>query len=207
MILEYAELLDKKIDEIEYCVFDIESTGVNPFDGDRIVEIGAVKIKKGFAIDRKNKFHILVNPGIPIPDKAKNIHGITDDDVVNAPDECEAYYKFIEYSKGCVPVAHNAKKDMAFLRRISKEYMIREPFDFILDTLTISRKVNLLDKYHNLDALIEKYNVKIKSNFKRHRALYDAEATSVVFKIMMNWINENYKFSLIELFQFLDMRI
>lgn len=207
MILEYAELLDKKINEVEYCVFDIESTGINPFDGDRIVEIGAVKIKPGFVIDYKNKFHLLVNPGIPIPEGSQKIHGITDEDIANAPDECEAYYNFIEFAKGCIPVAHNARKDMAFLRRISKEYLIDEPFEFVLDTLALSKKVNVLSRYHNLDALIEKYNVRIKSNYKRHRALYDAEATSVIFKIMMNDIYNKYRFSLIELFQFLDIKI
>ncbi|MGA1846450.1 PolC-type DNA polymerase III [Deferribacter abyssi] len=206
MILEKSDLLDSRIDELEYCVFDIETTGVRPFDGDRIVEIGAVKIKPGLKVDYKNKFHLLVNPGMHIPDNSVSIHGITDKDVENAPDECLAFYKFLEYARGCILVAHNAKKDMNFLKCIMKDYSISNPFDFVIDTLTLSRKINIYNRYHNLDALMEQYNVKLNSPYKRHRALFDAELTSVVFRLMLKKLLAKRMFTLMELLIYLEDR-
>ena len=100
----------------DYVVFDLETTGFSPVKN-RIIEIGAVKIQEGKITDR---FSTFVNPGEPIPYKIQQLTGIGDEDVMDAPAIEEILPKFLEFSKGCVMVAHNASFDMGFIRENSK---------------------------------------------------------------------------------------
>lgn len=121
-----VELLDKPLDEVSFVVFDLETTGLNPDNGDQIIEMGAFKIEEGFKLVR-DPFHTMVKPDIFIPNE---IHGITEVELKNAPDICTALYDFIDFSRGSVLVAHKASKDIAFLRAAMREYLIDDSFDF-----------------------------------------------------------------------------
>lgn len=107
------------LEEIELVAFDVETTGLYPERGDRIVEIGAVRFNlKG---DEIETFATLINPGRPVGDSV-NIHGITDLELVSAPDEYSALDSFTEFlsnpAMGWKPttlLAHNAKFDRGFL--------------------------------------------------------------------------------------------
>lgn len=200
-----AEILDAPLNNLTYVVFDLETTGTCPECGDKIIEIGAVKLISDFRI-QPVKFHTMVNPGISIPDSSTDIHGITNDNVKNAPDVCVAIYDFIDFARGSVIVAHNAKKDLSFLKNEMKEYGIRNPFTFILDTLKLSRIVNPSARKHNLDYITDKYKINVTNSYKRHRALYDAEATAIYFKMLMRKIFKSPCFTLFELINVLKDR-
>ncbi|MEC9491629.1 3'-5' exonuclease [Flexistipes sp.] len=200
-----VEILDTPLNKLSYVVFDLETTGTNPEEGDKIVEIGAVKIAPGFRIQHP-KFHTLVNPEIAIPESSTKIHGITNEKVSDAPDICIALYNFIDFAKDSIIVAHNARKDFAFLKNEMKDYSITNPFRFVLDTLKLSRIMNPTAARHNLDDITEMYNIKIKGPYQRHRALYDAEATSVFFRILMKRIFRETCFTFVDLENLLNNR-
>ncbi|MGB9731010.1 3'-5' exonuclease [Calditerrivibrio nitroreducens] len=196
-----VELLDKPLDEVNFVVFDLETTGLNPDNGDQIIEMGAFKIEEGFKLIR-DPFHTMVKPDIFIPNE---IHGITEMELKNAPDICTALYDFIDFSRGSVLVAHKASKDIAFLRAAMREYLIDDSFDFlVIDTIKFSQRLYPEFKYHNLDYLIEKHHVSINSKFKRHRAVYDAEATAKIFLKMIRKIFNERCYLLSELFEFIS---
>ncbi|ADR17995.1 3'-5' exonuclease [Calditerrivibrio nitroreducens] len=196
-----VELLDKPLDEVSFVVFDLETTGLNPDNGDQIIEMGAFKIEEGFKLVR-DPFHTMVKPDIFIPNE---IHGITEMELKNAPDICTALYDFIDFSRGSVLVAHKASKDIAFLRAAMREYLIDDSFDFlVIDTIKFSQRLYPDFKYHNLDYLIEKHHISINSKFKRHRAIYDAEATAKIFLKMIRKIFNEQCYLLSELFEFIS---
>lgn len=196
-------LFDTPLNELSFIVLDTETTGTNPEDGDRIIEIAAVKIESGFRINKRETFQSLVNPEISIPKSSTLIHGITDAHVENAPDICSVMYDFLEFSRGAVPVAHRARKDMAFLRSEMKDYGIANPFELFIDTLKLSRRLYPHADKHNLDAITDRFNIENNSGFQRHRALYDAMNTAVAFKIMIKKIFEERCYILGELVQYL----
>lgn len=200
-----VEILDTPLNKLSYVVFDLETTGTNPEEGDKIVEIGAVKIAPGFRIQR-SKFHTLVNPEITIPESSTKIHGITNEKISDAPDICIALYDFIDFAKNSIIVAHDARKDFAFLKSEMKDYSISNPFRFVLDTLKLSKIMNPTASKHNLDNITEMYNIRIKGPYQRHRALYDAEATSVFFRILMKRIFRETCFTLIDLENLINER-
>jgi DNA polymerase III epsilon subunit family exonuclease len=203
LLVKNTVLLDTFLDEINYVVFDLETTGLNPLIDDEIIEIGAIKISKNFRILRKEKFQKLVKPEKEITDSSKKIHGITNENLDKSKNICEVLYDFIEYSSDCVLVAHDAPKDMLFIKSALRQYGMSNPFELVIDSLKISKTLNVFDKAHSLDKLIEKYNVRVNSGYKRHRALYDAEATAVVFVNMMKKIQAENRFTLIEFLEFL----
>lgn len=199
---EISELLDKPLNDISFVIFDLETTGLHPEQGDQIIEIGAFKVEEGFKLNR-TPFHSLVKSDKDISETSSNLHGITINDLKNAPDICTVLYDFIDFYRGSILVAHKASKDIAFLRSAMREYFIDADFSFVIDTIKLSQKLYPDFKYHNLDYLIEKHKIKIDSKFKRHRALYDAEATAKIFLKMIKKIFNESCFHLAELREFI----
>ncbi len=97
--------------EGDFVVFDIETTGFSPVNN-RIIEIGAVKLRDGKVLDR---FSAFINPQVPIPFEIEKLTGIRDDMVKDAPLVEEVLPKFLEFASGSVLVAHNAGFDMSFI--------------------------------------------------------------------------------------------
>ena len=122
----------KKIDERRnFVVFDIETTGLNSHTN-KIIEIGAVKIKAGRIIDRYSQ---LINPGISIPYHITEITSITNEQVANQPKIDEVIGKFVDFIGDAVLVAHNAPFDMGFIKRDIKEYLNIDLENSVIDTL------------------------------------------------------------------------
>ncbi|MEF3255001.1 MAG: 3'-5' exoribonuclease [Deferribacterales bacterium] len=193
------DIYDTPLNEVNFVVFDLETTGLHPEHSDQIIEIGAIRILENFKIDHADKFHSLVNVDKEISEQSYNLHGISNEQLKNAPDICTVLYQFLEFSRGAIPVAHKASKDIAFLRAAMSEYSISNPFPFFIDTLKMAKIVYPEYKSHSLDNLIDKLNIKIYSRFKRHRALYDAEATAKIFIKMSKKLFAEYCYHLSEL--------
>lgn len=174
--------LAKQIDEYEFTVLDIETTGMSPHRGHEIVEIAAVKISKGLSLDFSAHFCSLIKPKRGIPYSAFQIHGIDNEMVENAPDIKDVLAEFAEFSKDSVLVIHNAKFDMSFISYFAVKNMIQLNHLYVMDTLILSRKIFPEIMRYSLDKLISHFSIDVPSfNSYRHRALYDAFAASVVF--------------------------
>ena len=163
----------QRIDELEYVVFDTETTGMRPNAGDAIVQIGAVKVSHGRVIDADN-FDTLVNPGRKIPPSSTRFHGITDDMVKEAPDVSTALKRFHLYLGDSILVAQNAAFDMQFLK--AAEETVGVHFDHLLiDTMLASFCLHPNESEHTLNHVAKRYGVDIGG---RHTALGDAFVTA-----------------------------
>ena len=157
----------------EYIVFDIETTGLSQ-KKNKIIEIGAVKVKDGEEIDRFSEF---INPEEPIPYSIEQLTSITDEMVMHAPTVDVILPKFLEFCGDDIVVAHNAAFDTGFIKKNAKDLGIK--FDnTIMDTMTLSHVLlPELGKF-TLDRVCKALNVK---NEHHHRAVDDANATAKIF--------------------------
>jgi len=156
--------------------FDTETTGLNVFEGDRVIEFGAVELVIGAGGDVEDvKAHqFFVNPGIPIPRAASKVSGITDDDVADAPDFEQVADKVRHVLGGAVLIAHNLSFDRNFLRveleRVGRYWpaTVAE-----VDTLPLSQRLMPKMRSHRLEAICKELGVPLDN---AHRASHDAEA-------------------------------
>jgi DNA polymerase III subunit epsilon len=167
---------DRLLTELSYTVFDTETTGLNPSQGDEIIQIGAARVVNNKLL-RQECFEQLVDPKRSIPEATIPIHGISPDMVVGQPTIDEVLPAFHAFAQDTVLVAHNAAFDMRFLQL--KEQQTGKVFDNpVLDTLLLSAVVHPNQDSHRLEALSERFNVTIVG---RHTALGDAMVTAEVF--------------------------
>src|SRR3954454_2414793 len=159
-------------------VFDTETTGLDPYQGDRLVEIGCVELVNGFPTG--NSFHYYVNPERDVPDAAFQVHGLSAEFLKDKPlfsDICEELLNFV----GDAPlVAHNAMFDLGFinaeLERCKRMLLQR---DRLVDTLMLARR-----RYpggpNSLDHLCQRFSIDASRRTK-HGALLDAELLAEVY--------------------------
>ena len=169
--------------EQTFVVFDIETTGFSCVM-DKIIEIGAVKVRDGEVIDR---FDTYVDPEIPIPAEIVELTSITDADVSGAPKASEAVKAFLDFCGDAVLVAHNAPFDTGFIRTACAEYGYEFKYTYV-DTCAMSRFVNPELKKHKLDTLQEYFHLE---DFHHHRADADAEVTAKIFYAMVAKLKED----------------
>ncbi|MDO4513814.1 MAG: PolC-type DNA polymerase III [Lachnospiraceae bacterium] len=165
-----------------YVVFDIETTGFSPVQN-RIIEIGAVKVKDGGVLDR---FSTFVNPNVPIPYRIEKLTGINDSMVMDSPQIDVILPQFLSFCEGCVLVAHNAGFDMSFIIENAKKLGLDAVFTDV-DTVGIARMLLPSQAKHTLDAVAKTLNVSLENH---HRAVDDAEATAEIFLKMVPMLLE-----------------
>ena len=163
-----------------YVVFDIESTGLNAVK-DKIIEIGAVKIKGGEVIDR---FSTFVNPLRPIPYEIFQLTSITDDDVTPAPVIDVVLPEFIDFCDNAVMVAHNADFDMGFIDAKARELNLNWDKTYI-DTLSLARFLIPDSNKYTLDSVAKKLKIDLGHH---HRAVDDAACTAEIFKVFIKML-------------------
>ena len=147
-------------------ILDVETTGASaPYD--RIIEIGVIRIEKNKIV---KKFETLINPEVTISPFIENLTGIVGRQLKDAPLFSEIKSDLAELLDGCVLVAHNARFDYSFIRneykRIGVPYSAKQ-----LCTVKLSRLLFPNFSHHNLDSIIERFEIKCE---RRHRALDDA---------------------------------
>jgi DNA polymerase-3 subunit epsilon len=161
--------------EVTFCIVDLETTGGSPADS-RITEIGAVKYRGG---ERIGVFETLVAPGTTIPRFITHLTGIDDAIVRDAPTLEWALPGFVEFARGCVFVAHNARFDFTFLNAslVRLDYQPLPPPPVC--TARLARRVVWPDVPNvRLRTLAEYFRTGARPT---HRALPDAEACAEVF--------------------------
>ena len=169
-----------------YCVFDIETTGFDS-KADGITEIAVCKVKNGEIIDEYTTF---VNPEKHIPIEVQELTHITDEMVENAPTVEKMLPEFLEFTKGCVLVAHNAHFDTSFIK--AKCDKLKLEFNpYVIDTLEMSREMYNGVENHKLGTLAEYLGVSLEG---AHRAINDTRATARVFvKMCEDVVKEGLK--------------
>lgn len=162
-------------------VLDTETTGIDPKQGHRIIEIGCVEL-----MNRRltgNNFHVYIDPERDIEDEAIFVHGITSDFLAGKPKFRDVAAEFLEYIKGAELVIHNAAFDVGFMDHefalLRQNYPKTHDVCQVLDTLAMARDLHPGQK-NNLDALCRRYDI---DNSKRtlHGALLDSEILADVY--------------------------
>lgn len=158
-----------------YVCYDFETTGLHYEQGDRIIEIGAVKIEDGKITER---FMTYVDPEKPIPPESSAISGIVDSDVAGAPKDYEALQDFYKFTRGAILTGYNIINfDMVFLLGQGKDS--RWNFDNeVEDVYRFAQKYVHGVKNYKLGTIAEKLGVVLDN---AHRAVFDALATAEVF--------------------------
>ncbi|MBI5784978.1 MAG: DNA polymerase III subunit epsilon [Rhodocyclales bacterium] len=176
--------LDRKLSELAYTVFDTETTGLEPSNGDEIIQVGAVRIVNGRLL-RQEIFDQLVDPRIPIKPEGIPIHGITEDMVRGQPTIDMVLPAFHEFCTDTVLVAHNAAFDMRFLQLKEERTGIRfqQP---VLDTLLLSAVIHPNQESHRLESISERLGINV---IGRHTALGDSFVTGEVFLKIVGLLN------------------
>ncbi len=160
-------------------VLDTETTGMDPFTGDRIIEIGAVELVNLMPTGRTCQLYI--NPEREIPAEATAVHGITNEFVKDKPTFVECYTEFMDFiADDSKLVIHNAEFDMKFLNW-ELENVGHKPiaWDRVIDTLLMARK-KFPGSPANLDALCRRYSIDNTSR-TYHGALLDSELLAEVY--------------------------
>ncbi|MBF0402035.1 MAG: DNA polymerase III subunit epsilon [Magnetococcales bacterium] len=158
-------------------VLDTETTGLNPTEGDRIIEIGCVELlhtRKG------EQYHTLIQPDRDIPAEAVRIHGITNERVANAPRFADIVDSLLAFIGTDTLVIHNASFDIGFLNAELKRLQ-REPLEMtrVVDTMLLSRR-KFPGMSASLDALCRRLKVD-NSHRTLHGALLDAHLLAEVY--------------------------
>lgn len=159
-------------------VLDTETTGLDPFQGDRIVEIGCVELINHMPTGRT--FHEYINPERSMPQEAFDVHGLGDDFLRDKPVFKDVGPKFVEFIGDAKLVIHNASFDMKFLNaELQWMGLPTLPNDQAVDTLEIARR-----KYpgaqNSLDALCRRFGID-NSMREKHGALLDSEILAEVY--------------------------
>jgi len=175
-----AELGERRLAELAYTVFDTETTGLSPSQGDEIIQVGATRIVAG-KLRREESFEQLVDPRRALPEAGIAIHGITPDMLAGQPTIAAVLPAFHAFAQDTVLVAHNAAFDMRFLQL--KEEACGIVFDQpVLDTLLLSAVVHPNQASHSLEEIAARFDVTVLG---RHTALGDAIVTAEVFLKMI----------------------
>lgn len=158
-----------------FTVFDVETTGLDPLRGHKIIELAAVRIENG-KISKDGPFNSLVNPERTIPPEAAQVNRIKDEDVKGAPTIDHVLPMFLDFATDSLLVAHNANFDMGFLN-IEKELC----WGFIelpecLCTMRLSQAIFPTEFRHNLEVVAMRLEIELPP--QRHRALPDVLLTA-----------------------------
>jgi DNA polymerase-3 subunit epsilon len=159
-------------------ILDTETTGLEPAEGHRVVEIGAVEVLN--AIPTGNVFHAYINPERDMPEEAFRVHGLSAEFLAGKPRFAEIVEEFWDFLGTDRVVAHNAGFDVAFLNhefKLCGRTVIEG--HRVVDTLAIARRKHAGGS-NSLDALCARYGVDTSRRTK-HGALLDAELLAEVY--------------------------
>ena len=165
-------------------VLDTETTGLDPDQGHRVIEIGCVEIQNRRLTG--NHFHYYLNPDRDIDEAAIEVHGLTREFLKDKPRFQQIEREFIEFVSGAELIIHNAPFDIGFLnaelKRCKSGVANMEAVCSVLDSLVLAREKHPGQR-NNLDALCKRYGV---DNTQRdlHGALLDAEILADVYLVM-----------------------
>ena len=163
-------------------VLDTETTGIDPKEGHRIIEVGAVQILNREITN--TEFHKYIQPNRNVGESV-NIHGITDKFLINKPQFNQISEDLLSFIDGATLIIHNAPFDLGFLNNELKMIGIKKKIEDlcpVIDTLELSKEQRP-GTMHNLDALCRRFGIDTSAR-TRHGALLDAQILAQVYIAM-----------------------
>jgi DNA polymerase III subunit epsilon len=165
-------------------VLDTETTGLDPMQGHRVIEIGCIELINRRQTDRR--FHVYLKPDRDIDSEATRIHGITSEFLKTQPRFTDIADEFFTFIQGAKLIIHNAPFDLGFLnyefQLCGRSHIILEKLCTVEDTLLLARRRHPGQR-NSLDALCKRYNID-SSQRTLHGALLDAEILADVYLAM-----------------------
>ena len=175
---------------IREIVLDTETTGLDPLEGHKIIEVAAIELIDH--IKTEEKFHLYLNPERDIPEASQKIHNISNEKVKDKPKFEEIYKNFLDFIKDDSLVIHNAEFDLKFLNYELNKIGVDDLQNEIIDTLKIARS-----KYPgtsvSLDSLCRKFDIDTKERVENgHGALVDCYLLSEVYLEILGGKQPNF---------------
>ena len=170
---------------------DVETTGISP-EKERIIEIGAFRPETG------EVFKTLINPGRPLPERITELTGITDEMLVDAPEESEAIKAWLEFmEEDTILLGHNISFDYSFLVQAIRRCGYAEPQFLGIDTLKLSRVLCPELPNKKLETMVEHFGL---TNERAHRAFEDARVTVELYRCLKAMERETDLFEPVPMF-------
>lgn len=167
-------IMEQLLEEMEVVVFDLETTGFYPYNGDEILSVGAV-VLKGDQLLEDRSFYSLVNPKRKVPKHITELTGISNEMVEDAPDLMQVLHDFMEFVGRRMLIAHASGHDKQFLNaalwRTSKVNLTHR----VLDTMMVAKWLDPNRDSYGLDELLADHGIEIT---QRHHALEDSMMTA-----------------------------
>lgn len=179
-----------RMKNITFVVFDLETTGFSPVN-DRVIEIGAVKVRDGKKLGERTW---LINPQRSIPWYVQKVHNISMDMLKDKPTFAEVYPEFLEFIDGAVLIAHNAPFDVRFLAAEAQRNNMPAPRNIVLDSLALFRTWYPDLKSHTVADLVNLLGVDT-ANLQFHRATDDSLAVYYAIQREMERRSDEPRFS------------
>jgi len=193
-------VLDQPLRELETVVFDLETTGFYPYNGDEILSFGGVRMCGGAIIEESN-FYSLVNPRRTVPRHIAQLSGITSKMAAEPPALMQVLHDFMAYVGKRVMIAHGSGHDKQFLNaalwRTSKVNLTHR----VLDTMMVAKWLEPKRESYGLDELLEANGIAIT---RRHHALEDALMTARLWSLYLERITARNITTLGDLYAYLS---
>ncbi|OBZ12924.1 3'-5' exonuclease [Bacillus sp. FJAT-26390] len=193
-------MFDMPLRELEVVIFDLETTGFYPTNGDEIISFGAVLLRNGEIVENES-FYSLVNPKRRIPKAIIELTGITNEMVQDAPDLMQVLHDFMEFVGRRLLIAHASGHDKQFLNaalwRTSKVNLNHR----VLDTMMVAKWLEPNLEGYSLDELLESCCIPIT---ERHHALQDSIMTAKLWQNYLARILERNITTLGDLYAYLS---
>jgi DNA polymerase III subunit epsilon len=175
--MKEKDSLDCPLQELQVVVFDIETTGFYPEKGDKIISIGAVKMT-GSTIEENNVFYSLIKSDSPISTAISELTNINDAQLQTAPEASQVLIDFFNYIGTSILVAHHAKHEQEFMKKLTVD-LFRSRFEHrIIDTSFLTRVSNPAYQSQPLEQLCINCGIKVAN---RHHALSDAKMAAQIW--------------------------
>lgn len=195
-----TSLFDLPLESLEAVVFDLETSGFHPYNGDEIISFGGVMVT-GADIHVDRTYHSLVNPMKPISPMIEELTGITNEMAMEAPDLIAVLQHFFEFVQRKILIAHGTGHDKQFLNaalwKTSKVNLTHR----VLDTMMIAKWLHPDLKNYDLDCLLDLYQIPITT---RHHALEDSLMTAQLWAKFIVEITDRQVITLGDLYMYLS---
>jgi DNA polymerase-3 subunit epsilon len=169
---------------MELVIFDLETTGFAPYNGDEIISFGGVAMTGGEIVP-EGSFYSVVNPKRNIPPQITELTGITNEEAEKAPDLMDVLKGFLEFVQQKILIAHGTGHDKNFLNAALWKTSRINLTHRVLDTMMIAKWLMPKRRYYDLDTLLDEYGIPVT---QRHHALEDSRMTAKLWAVFLEEI-------------------